>query len=249
MAAKLGIQLYSLREEIVSDYRGILEKLAAAGYTGVEAAGHPGSTYQEVDPIYRDLGLTVSSAHVPLPIGDTVQESVDQAKTLGAKHLVTGAGPTEFETEDKIKATCESLNQAAQNVEKHGLQLNIHNHWWEYEQLNGKFVYKYMLEHLEPSVLFQLDTYWIKVGGADPASVVGELKDRAKLLHIKDGSGVKGDPHLAVGEGCMDFDEISTASGDQADWWIVELDACATDMLEAVEKSAAFLKGKSYIAG
>jgi len=62
------------------------------------------------------------------------------------------------------------------------------------------------------------------------------------LLHIKDGPCVKGEPMTAVGEGVMDFDAVMGAVGDACEWYIVELDSCATDMVEAVEKSATYLK-------
>jgi hypothetical protein len=61
------------------------------------------------------------------------------------------------------------------------------------------------------------------------------------LLHIKDGPAVQGEPMVAAGEGSMDFPAIAQAAGGATEWMIVELDACATDMLEAVEKSRRYL--------
>ena len=68
-----------------------------------------------------------------------------------------------------------------------------------------------------------------------------ELGSRAPLLHIKDGPAVRDEPHVAVGDGVLDFHAIVRAAGDVAEWLIVELDHCATDMLEAVAKSCHYL--------
>lgn len=248
MAATLALQLYSLRDEIVHDYRGIVEKVAAAGYAGVEPAGFPGSSLAEAVAIYRDNGLTVCSSHGAVPVGDDEQQVIENAQAMGTTRLVSGRGPDDFAAVDKIRESCDIFNQAAGNAATHGMTFSIHNHWWEFTTLDGTPVYKIMLEHLDPAVLFQIDTYWVKTGGIDPASVVEELGARAPLLHIKDGPCVKGEPMTAVGRGTMDFAAIHAVSG-HAEWYIVELDTCATDMVDAVTDSAAWLLEGGYAHG
>ena len=125
----------------------------------------------------------------------------------------------------------------------------IHNHWWEFLQVEGRYVYQIMLEHLDPAIFFQVDTYWVQTAGPDPAQVVKELGPRAPLLHLKDGPAVKGKPHTAVGDGVLDFPSIVRAAEGVAEWLIVELDSCATDMLEAVEKSYQYLVGEGLARG
>ena len=246
MTAKLALQLYSLRAELEPDYRGILEQVAAAGYQGVEPAGYPGSSLQEAADMYRELGFTVCSAHTRIPVGDDEQRVIEEIQALGATRIVSGRGPDEYTDEDKIQATCDLFNQAAANAAKHGLTFGIHNHWWEFEPLNGEPVYRHMLRHLDPAVFFEIDTYWVQTGGCDPAAVVRELGPRIPLLHIKDGPCRKGEPMVAVGEGVMDFDAVTQAAA-ATEWYIVELDACATDMMEAVVKSAQFLKENGHV--
>ena len=102
---------------------------------------------------------------------------------------------------------------------------------------------------MEPDIFFEIDTYWAKTAGLDPVKVVAELRERAPLLHIKDGPAVKGEPMVAAGEGNMDFPAITQAAGGVPEWWVVELDACATDMLEAVEKSYDYLTGHNLATG
>jgi sugar phosphate isomerase/epimerase len=94
---------------------------------------------------------------------------------------------------------------------------------------------------VESDVLFQLDTYWAQVAGVDVPALVRKLGKRATLLHLKDGPGKKGKPMLAVGDGMMNVPAILTAAKDFCEWEIVEIDSCASDMLEAVNKSYQYL--------
>jgi sugar phosphate isomerase/epimerase len=121
------------------------------------------------------------------------------------------------------------------------LAFGIHNHWWEFLRLGDRYVYQVMLERLEPAIFFEIDIYWVQTAGLDPAQVVREFGPRAPLLHIKDGPAVQGEPQVAVGKGALDVPDIVRAAGDAAEWLVVELDDCATDMLEAAEKSIRYL--------
>ena len=101
----------------------------------------------------------------------------------------------------------------------------------------------------ESTVFFQIDTYWVQTAGLDPAQVIKEFGSCAPSLHIKDGPAVQRVPQVAVGDGVMDFPSIIQAAEDTAEWLIVELDHCATDMLTAVEKSYRYLVGEGLARG
>lgn len=250
MKPQLGLQLYSVRDVIARrSYADVVREIATMGYAVVEPAGFPGSTAQEAAKLFKELGLSAPSGHFAMPLGEKKNEVIEAAKTIGCQYLVSGKGPDDFKTPELIKKTCDLFNRAAAAASENGLKFAIHNHWWEFESVNGQPVYKEMLKHLQSNVLFQIDTYWVKVGGADPAAVLEEVGARAPLLHIKDGPGVKGQPHLAVGDGVMDFQSIAKASASTANLWIVELDSCATDMMEAVRKSAAYLTSQGLAQG
>ena len=250
MPAPIALQLYSVREQLAKGFEPVIRQLADIGYVGVEPAGFPvGTTPAQAAQLFKSLGLQVCSAHTGLPLGDDKNKVLDVAKTLGLKRLVSGKGPNDFKTVELIKQTCDLFNQAAQVATENGLTLSIHNHWWEFELLNGKPVYKYMLEYLDKSVLFEVDVYWATTAGANPAAVVKELGKRAPLLHIKDGPCVKDQPMTAVGDGKVDVQAVIKASAKTAEWLIVEIDNCATDMLAAVKKSHDYLVGKGFAHG
>jgi len=132
---------------------------------------------------------------------------------------------------------------------KHGIRLGVHNHWWEYLKVDHRYAYEIMIEELSPQVFFQIDTYWTQTAGVDPTPVVKMLGKRAPLLHIKDGPAQKGVAQLAVGDGVMDFTAITKAGGENTEWMIVEMDSCATDMLEAVQKSYNYLVNNKLAVG
>ena len=105
-----------------------------------------------------------------------------------------------------------------------------------------------MLDYLAPEVFFEVDTYWAKTAGIDPAGVGGRLGARAPLLHIgEDGPCVMDDlPMTAVGDGVQDVSGIVAVGVGANEWLIVELDRCATDMLEAVTKSYRYMIGRAW---
>jgi sugar phosphate isomerase/epimerase len=236
---------------MASDFDGVVRKVAAIGYAGVETAGFNGSTPQKAAALFKSLGLEVSSAHGPLPVGDKKNEVLDTMGALGCKRLVCPWLPPErFQTVDGIKAVCEELNAANEVARANGLTLFYHNHWFEYGIVDGQRVSQIMLKHLAPTVKLEVDTYWVKVGGADIIQVLQDVGGRAPLLHLKDGPAENKDqPMVAVGDGVMDWSAIARTTQNTAEWFIVELDRCATDMLTAVQKSYAYLVGKGFARG
>ena len=242
MKKKIGVQLYSVRNELGKDFEGVIAKIAKMGYDGVELAGlTAGITPEKACEIIKKNGLKISSAHCALPIGENKKRVIDEILAFGCKTHVSGKGPDDFKTEELVKQSCEDFNNAAEALQEKGIRFAIHNHWWEFQSIGSKPVYKIMLEQLAPSALFEIDTYWVKTAGMDPVSIIKELGKRAPLLHIKDGPCEQGKPMTAVGKGKMDFPPILKAAN-FAEWLIVELDSCATDMLEAVEESLTYLK-------
>lgn len=243
MSAPIALQLYSVRDAMAADgFAETVKKVAEMGYIGVETAGFPGTTPQEASQLFKDLGLVVSSAHVPLPLGEQKNEVLDLMATLGAKQITSpGIGREPYESLAGIKGAAEKFNEANAVAVENGYTFAIHNHWMEFQEVEGRNAHEVLLENLDPSVLFQLDTYWIQTAGLDPVSIVKKLGKRAPTLHIKDGPCERELPMQALGEGVMDIAGLVEAGGEATEWIIVELDRCATDMLEAVEKSYTYL--------
>ena len=241
MTLPIALQTYTVREHLGRDFEGTIRRVAAMGYGALETTFEiPGTTWSKAASLFRELDLRVPCAHVPLPLGKNEGPVLDYAHQMGLSYLVTQHGPNDFKRIDQIRRICDQHSQAAAVAVQHGLGLAYHNHWWEFQMVEGRLAFDVMLEHLDPAVGFEVDTYWVQTAGHDPAAVVQRLGDRAPLLHIKDGPATVEDPMVALGQGVLDVRAIVAAvSG--AQWLIVELDRCATDMLVAVEQSYRYL--------
>ena len=243
MTKPIALQLYSVRDALSADFEGTLRRVADIGFVGVEFAGNYGGTAEHAASVCRDLGLQISSAHFGLPSASN--STLADAAALGLQRIVCPwMPPDRFKTLESVRAVCDEINAGVDPAVQAGLQLGYHNHDAEFGRLeDGSLVFDHMLQFLRPEVFFEIDIYWVKYAGEDPASVLASLGSRAPLVHVKDGSGEAGSMMLAAGEGIVDIPAaVNAASG--ADWLIVELDNCATDMFEAIEKSAHYLIDK-----
>jgi sugar phosphate isomerase/epimerase len=238
----IGVQLYSLRDRTVTDFAGVLQDLADCGYAGVETAGLAGKTAREVRRMVDDLGLVVSSSHIGLPTKENLGEIVDTAKTLGCSQVISGLGENHFSTVDAIRDGAALFQTAAGLLKPHGLHLGYHNHWWEFNLVEGRYGYCRFME-LCPDVFSELDVYWAcNFNRVDVPLVIQAHKKRIRMLHIKDGPLVQGQPQTALGQGMMNIPAIVETAGKDTSWLIVELDDCASDMTQAVRDSLFYLK-------
>jgi len=246
----ISLQLYTLREAAAKDFPGVLRAVADIGYKGVEFAGLQGHEPKEIRKLLDDLGLQVSSSHTGLPTADNVQHLADTELTLGNKRVISGFGPDDFKTVDACKAAAAKFQQAAALVKPHGMTFGFHNHWWEFFTVDGKRVYDILMTEA-PDAFSELDVYWCAFGKADPVKVTSQYKSRLPVLHIKDGMLEEGSHvHTAVGSGKLDMPAIIRAADPNVlQWVIVELDNCATDMLEAVKQSYRYLVSNRLAEG
>lgn len=242
MKRPISVQLYTLRNRAGQDFAGVLADVAKAGYKGVETAGLHGKSAAEVRKMLDDVGLVASSAHTGVATKENLSELVDTALTLGYKYVISGLGPDDFKSVDQIKVSAERFQTAAELLKPHGLEMGYHNHWWEFDLVDGRYGYNLFFD-LCPDVFSELDVYWAcNFNRVDVPAVVKARRNQIKLLHIKDGPLVQGQPHTAAGAGKMNIPAIVKAAGRETEWLVVELDDCATDMTEAVRESFRYLK-------
>ena len=249
MPAPIALQLYSVRDALAKNFKSTVTRVAEMGYVGVETAGFPGTTPEEASNLFADLGLEICSMHTQLPIGKQKNAVIELANEMEVRRVISSTSRDNFANQDAIKALCDQWNQAYETAVEHGLELGLHNHWWEFSRIDGQCAFDWLVEWLNPGIFFQVDTYWVNTGGGDSVKVVEQLAERAPLLHIKDGPCDPQADMTAVGEGKMNFPPIIAAGQATTEWLIVELDRCATDMLEAVDKSYRFLVGEGLARG
>jgi len=247
----ISVQLYTLREQTAVDFPAVLARLSAKGYVGVELAGLSGLSAGQLTSALSVAGIGLSSAHVALTVDGGFDAALDLHQSLGCDTVVIPSLPHDaFSNFDAIRAGADRVNAAAESTRPRGVTLGYHNHWWELAPLaDGRPGLLHLFDHLAPDVIAEVDIYWVQVGGADPTDVVAELGSRVGLVHVKDGpADTPSSPMVAVGDGVIDVPTI-LAAAQNAHWHIVELDRCATDMFDAVERSYDYLVGNGYSRG
>jgi sugar phosphate isomerase/epimerase len=251
MRAPIAAQLYSLREEAAVDFPAVLARLGEIGYVGVEPASLHGLSADRFTQCVADAGMVVSSAHGGLPKGDNVNQMLDDQQAIGCSDLIVAfLPPDRFLDRASVELAAEDLNAALEHTRPREMKLGYHNHYWEFSnQIDGQSAHALLFELLDPEIFAELDLYWAHVGGANPAQVLTDLGARARFLHVKDGPADSPKSAMtAVGDGTLDFPPI-LAAGEAAEWHIVELDRCDTDMFEAIERSYQHLVGTGLSRG
>jgi sugar phosphate isomerase/epimerase len=241
-----ALQLYTVREQLAADRAGVLAQIAAFGYGAVE----PFNVLNDPDGLRADMaaaGLVACSVHAA-PAGAQAAAVVRAARTLGADTVIVPyLPPARFTDMDSLLAVAAELNDMAARTTDQGLRLGYHNHDFELGTLvGGRPALEVLADALDDTVLLEVDTYWAAVGGQDVPALLGRLGDRVRYLHVKDGPVTKDDPMTAVGAGRMPVPEI-LAAAPSAEWHVVELDHCATDMLAAVADSLSWLASHGLV--
>lgn len=201
---KLGVQLYSLRNQIKEHgVEEVLKMVAKAGYSCVEFAGFYGLTPKEMKALLDKYHLEGISAHIKI---DEIIPQLDYIDEIGIKSVYI-PWMSGDDLKNNMDALVEQIKTVKKELDKRGVVFGYHNHDQEYK--NGEDLVKQLLDKTE-GFYSEIDTYWVKMAGLDPVEKMKEYGDRLKCLHIKELKtvGVKTDPNPVVGEGCVGFKEI-----------------------------------------
>ncbi|MEQ8313274.1 MAG: sugar phosphate isomerase/epimerase [Gammaproteobacteria bacterium] len=206
---RIGIQLYSLRQEMAADFEGTLEQLAEIGFTEMEFAGYHGRSPAEVRRILDGFGLTSPAAHVSL---DAIRQDLDReieiAATIGQQYIVVPSLPGDERSLDDYQRHAETLNSAGEKAKASGITMGYHNHDFEFEiQEGGRIGYDILTSQTDPElVVFEMDLYWAEHAGYDPKFYFLKYPGRYPMLHVKDRSYAG--EMVDVGRGYINFTEL-----------------------------------------
>ena len=249
----LAVQLYTIRDAISKDLRGSLKHLAGLGFKNVETAFWPENvSVATAAGTLKEFGFNVTSSHVDMPTRDNIAKLAGNAKAYGCDKLIWHGWPEDkrYSSLEGTKELVKLYNESYKLAKDHGLHFGLHNHWWEYRNhVGGKLVYEVLNEELNPDIFFETDVYWVKVAGQDPATILKKLKNRVRLIHIKDGPAVfnqklisdNPDPMTPVGKGSLDIPSIVNSCSEKVEWMVIELDKSAIDVYEALKQSREYL--------
>jgi sugar phosphate isomerase/epimerase len=247
----IGLQLFSVRTLLPTDYAGTLKQIAGLGYKEVEAAGFFNLPVEQVKAAMQSAGLRCVSAHYPLVLlKQHLDEILPFCKSLGVGYVVCSSpmhqqpgakGPL---TLDDWRWSAGQFNQVAAKVEDAGLRFAYHNHYAEFGAIGGVLPYDELLEHTDPAkVSFELDCGWVIVGGQDPIHYLKQYPKRIVMLHVKDFKDNK-PPSVELGTGSVDYTPIfaAAAAGGHIRHAFVEQEEFQGPIMEALAVDAKYMK-------
>lgn len=260
----VGIQIYTLRNQIDESLEKTLEKVAEIGYSWIEAFGYEngkilGKTPVEFKKLVNDLGMTMPSIHSVTEVSsgtgksailDAMKVTIEDAKTAGAKYLVYAyLEEEERDSLDDYKRHADLFNSFGELCNDAGLQFAYHNHDFEFMNFDGVKPYDYLLENTDPDLVkMELDLYWIKKAGEDPVEYFKKHPGRFELWHVKDMEPGEEKYFAEVGHGVIDFkrifDERETAG---MEYFFVEQDESRREPLESIRMSFNYLNNAEYV--
>lgn len=267
---EIGLQLYTVREQMAKDPEGTLKAIQAIGYKQVEGGNI--RAFDQFLPKVQAAGLVVKSTGLPSAFiterWDLVEASggqkpsanyttdsiIENAVKSDVKYLMLGyLQREERQTIDDYKRIAENLNAMGEKCNQADIYLCYHNHSFEFKPMDGIVPFEVFLQELESDkVFFELDVFWISVAGKDPVKFMEELDGRVKLLHLKDKkkgvkviydeSKVKKDAFQELGDGVLDIAGIlQTAEKIGVEQCFVEQDH-SSDPIASIKQSYNYLK-------
>jgi sugar phosphate isomerase/epimerase len=249
-AKHVGVQLYTVRKEMLADNIGTLKRLASLGYTEIESAGSEKGNYyglkpSEIKKIMKDLGLNLRSGHVHFD--DKWQKTIDDATEAGQEYLIVSSMPGKGQTVDNYKRVADSFNKAGEACKKSNLYFGYHNHDFEFEKDNGKILYDVLIENTNPEyVNLEMDLGWVVVTGNDPLDYFAKYPGRFPLWHLKDMDMVK-KQSTEFGKGGLDILKILNASKKSGmKHFFVEQEEYTSTPFESLEYNYKYLKNLKY---
>lgn len=222
----IGLQLYSLRDIIKNDIKGIIEKVAAIGYKEVETYdyskknGFWGLDAKAFSNLLKENGLKSPSGHFGMDNfiagknSDELKSYIEAANILGSKYItVPYLGGSLRKTADDFKKVAQKLNEASTLCKASGLKLAYHNHDFEFKKLGNTTGYEIMLTETDKDLVdFELDLYWAVVSGVDPLVLFKTHPNRFAMWHIKDIDKTNKNVNTEIGQGTVDFKNIFTGA-------------------------------------
>ena len=260
---KMGLQLYTIRDEMAKDPIASLKKVKAMGYQDFELYGfdneqqsYYGFKSSQFKSILDDLGLSTSSCHYGFypyleraesDLMRFVDQCIKGAHALNSAYITWPWLPPEQRNLDTFKRLPDMLNKIGEQVTKAGLGFAYHNHGFEFEDHNGQNGFDLILSQTDPALVkLQMDMYWvIHSANITPKQLVAQHPGRFVMWHIKDMDTVTRD-YTELGNGSINYLKIlpDPAKSGLEYYYIEQGGNFARSSMESVASSAAYFKNQ-----
>jgi sugar phosphate isomerase/epimerase len=246
-----GLQLYTLRDEMPKDPKGVLKQVASYGYKQIESYEGDkgifwGMTHTDFKKYMDDLGMQIVSSHCNMD--KDFEQKAAQAAEIGMKYLLCPHLGAQKALDD-YKRAAEKFNNRGEICKKAGIRFGYHNHDYSFIPFEGQFPQDIMMQNTDANLVdYEMDIYWVVTAGQNPVEWLNKYPARFKLLHIKDrkkgASPSDKDASANVGTGGIDFKNIvKTAKQNGINYYIVEQERYDnTTPLAAAKEDADYMK-------
>jgi len=251
-AQEIALQLYSLRNEMKEDPVKYHKMIADWGISALEGGGTYGMSDVEYAKLLADNNLRVVGISADYnQLTKTLQPIIDEAKKYGAKYATCYWIPhTEGAISmDEIKVATALFNSVGEQLQKEGITFTYHPHGYEFAKEGKGVVMDYMLKNAE-HFAFNMDVFWVAMGGGDPLRIMKKYKGKFPQLHLKDRKiGTPGSPdgrgdvetNVVLGTGDIDIDGLIKQAKKQGTKYLVIEDESSRSV-EQIPQSVAFIK-------
>lgn len=246
-----GIQLYTLRDDIPKDPKGVLKSLASFGYKQVESFEGAqgmfwGMTNKEFKAYMDSLGMSIISSHCN--INKDFEKKAAEAGEIGMKYLICPyVGPQK--TLDDWKRLAAQFNTSGEICKKNGIRFAYHNHGYSFQPLDGQLPQDIMMQNTDAALVdYEMDIYWVITGGANPGEWMKKYPNRFRLCHVKDRGrqydAKEANASVDLGTGSIDYPAIlKEAKSLGMQYHIVEQERYDnTTPMKSAEADAVYMK-------
>jgi sugar phosphate isomerase/epimerase len=245
----VGLELYSVRDDLQKDLLGTVRGVAKIGYQCVEFIAPYYAWTPELAKQVRTeldaLGIRCYSTHNSLQsfTPDGIAKAIELNKILGARYIVL-AHPGKVSGLDDWKRLAETLNTANDTLKGQGLLAGYHNHDLEWKPVRSQKPMELLAAALDQSIILQLDVGTCLETGNNPVAWIKQNPGRIRSMHVKDWSPERG-YRILTGEGTAPWKEIFAAAESTGgiEYYLIEQEASDYSEMEAVQRClAAFRK-------
>lgn len=245
---KIGAQFFTVREHCKTpdDFAESLKKVADIGYSIVQISG---VCPYEPEWLKRELdknGLTCVLTHIPSDrlVADPVLVAKEH-DVFGCDHVGLGCYHFDETKGETVETFVSTYSPVAKAIESQGKTFMYHNHAYEFDKREDRLILDQIVEKI-PEMGITLDTYWVQVGGGDPARWIEQLNGRVPCIHLEDCAYQQ--KMAVVGEGNINFDRVfQMAENAGTKYMLVEQDNCyGEDPFDCLKRSYAYLKSRGF---
>ncbi|HEY1580079.1 MAG TPA: TIM barrel protein [Terracidiphilus sp.] len=248
----VGLQLYSVRNQLPKDFQGTLNQLAAVGYKEVEAAGYFDKTAADFGNALQKAGLKcISTHHALTQLKSQLDQLIEYGQALGLDYIICSWAGVHRDPNrtgelnlDDWRYVADQFNAIGRKVKSAGMTFGYHNHTIEFGKENGIIFFDELLKRTDPKLVeFEMDCGWVVVGGHNPIEYLSKFPERFPLLHVKD--MVKQSDgkwrNVVMGKGSIDYKPIFRAATGLKHYFI-EQEEFERDPMTELREDADFMK-------